>query len=71
MTIEFNDFIIFILLCSLVAASYWLGYQFSINKAIEGTFKVLEQEDIIRIVEVNGEIEVYSGNKFYDGDENG
>lgn len=69
--IDYQDIMIAVLLCSLVGACFWLGYQYSIERAVENTLKVLEDEDIIRLIETNGELEVYSGSKIYDGDKNG
>ncbi len=52
----------------LVGLCFYAGYKFALQRAIEQTLMVLEDDDIIRLVnKPNGEIEVYSGTKFYNG----
>lgn len=64
-----NDFAIIGLLVFLVILCFYLGYKYALDKALQITLTVLEEEKIIRLVEINGEIEVYSGSKIYNGDD--
>lgn len=65
-----HDVVILVLLLVLVGISFYLGTKFTFNQivehAVDHVFAELEKEGIIRLVEENGEIEVYSGNKFYE-----
>ena len=52
----------------LVAASFYAGYcffEYRIGNVIEAMLIQLEDERIIRIVEEDGEHEIYSGSKPY------
>lgn len=56
------------LVFTLVAASFYAGYcffEYRIGNVIEKMLIQLEDERIIRIVEEDGEHEIYSGSKPY------
>jgi hypothetical protein len=64
----YNDLMIGSLLISIVGLSFYAGYKYAYYKVIDSTLTVLEEDNIIRLIELsNGEIEVYSGTKFYNG----
>lgn len=61
--------LIVVLLLALVALSFYAGHQFAIPRVTESLLTILKEDNIIRFVEkADGEIEVYSGYKFYNGD---
>lgn len=63
----YNDITIISLLVFLVGTCFWLGYKYAMNRAFEVTITILEKDNIIRLVEDDeGELEVYSGSKFYN-----
>ena len=52
-----------------MGCTFYAGYQFAIPRVTEGVLEVLKQEQIIRLVEdEDGEVEVYSGYKYYQGE---
>lgn len=58
-----------VLLLALVGFSFYAGHQFAIPRVTESLLTILKEDNIIRFVEkADGEIEVYSGYKFYNGD---
>ena len=64
----YDNIIILGCLGGLVAASFYLGYKHALHNLIEFTvdkvFNQLEKEGVIELVEENGSVQVYSGNKF-------
>jgi len=61
--------LIVLLLLALVGLSFYAGHQFAIPRVTESLLTILKEDNIIRFVEKpDGEIEVYSGYKFYNGD---
>ena len=63
-----SDFLTLALLFLLVALSFYAGYTFTVKQSIENTLTILKEDGIIRMVESDdGEIEIYSGYKFYEG----
>ena len=62
----YNELMVGSLLLAVVGLSCYAGYKYAYYKVIDTTLMVLEEDNIIRLIELpNGEIEVYSGNKFY------
>lgn len=56
-----------VLLLALVGLSFYAGYQYAVPKVAETLLTILHQDNIIRLVErEDGEVEVYSGYKFYN-----
>lgn len=63
----YYNFTIVVCLLALVGASFYAGYKWAVHRVIESTLQVLQDDNIIRLVEDhNGNIEVYSGTKFYN-----
>jgi hypothetical protein len=63
----YYNFTIVVCLLALVGASFYAGYKWAVLRVIESTLQVLQDDNIIRLVEDhNGDIEVYSGTKFYN-----
>lgn len=55
------------LLISIVGLSFYAGYKYAYYKVIDSTLTVLEEDNIIRLIELpDGDVEVYSGTKFYN-----
>ena len=64
------DILTMVLLFTLMGCVFWAGYQFAIPRVTEQVLNLLREDHIIRFVEdEDGEVEVYSGYKFYQGDE--
>jgi len=64
----YNDLMIGSLLISIVGLSFYAGYKYAYYKVIDSTLTVLEEDNIIRLIELpDGDVEVYSGTKFYNG----
>ena len=62
----YNELMVGSLLLAVVGLSFYAGYKYAYYKVIDTTLMVLEEDNIIRLIELpNGEIEVYSGTKFY------
>ena len=62
------DIFTLVLLVVLMGCVFYAGYEFAIPRVTEQVLEVLRQDHIIRFVEQeDGEIEVYSGYKFYNG----
>jgi hypothetical protein len=60
------DILTLVLLVMLMCCVFYAGYQFAIPRVTEKVLDVLREDHIIRLVEQeDGEIEVYSGYKFY------
>jgi len=56
-----------VLLLALVGLSFYAGHQYAVPKVTETLLTILQQDNIIRLVEhEDGEVEVYSGYKFYN-----
>ena len=54
------------LLLAVVGLSCYAGYKYAYYKVIDSTLTVLEEDNIIRLIELpDGDVEVYSGTKFY------
>ena len=63
----YYNFTIVVCLLALVGASFYAGYKWAVHRVIESTLQVLQDDNVIRLVEDhNGDIEVYSGTKFYN-----
>lgn len=63
----YYNFTIVVCLLALVGASFYAGYMWTVHRVIDSTLQVLQDDNIIRLVEDhNGDIEVYSGTKFYN-----
>jgi|TARA_R110000744_G_scaffold229490_1_gene347507 hypothetical protein len=63
----YNDLMIGSLLISIVGLSFYAGYKYAYYKVIDSTLTVLEEDNIIRLIELpDGDVEVYSGTKFYN-----
>lgn len=53
---------------SLVFLSFYAGYQFALPRIIENVLDTLHEDKIIRMIEEDdGEVNIYSGTKFYNG----
>jgi|TARA_R110000796_G_scaffold56071_1_gene130269 hypothetical protein len=62
----YNDLIIGGMLLAVVGLSFYAGYKYAYFRVIDSTLTVLQEDNIIQLVELpDGEIEVYSGTKFY------
>tara|TARA_R110000823_G_scaffold245498_1_gene369569 strand:- start:110 stop:313 length:204 start_codon:yes stop_codon:yes gene_type:complete len=62
----YNDIIIGGMLLAVVGLSFYAGYKWAYLKVIDSTLTVLHEDNIIQLVELpDGEVEVYSGTKFY------
>ena len=60
-----NEIMIGGLLVALVALCFYVGYKFAVNRSIEAILLLLE--NVIRMIDMpDGEIEIYSGTKFYN-----
>ena len=65
-----SDFLTISLLLLLVGLSFYAGHIFTIKRVTENLLTLLKEEGIIRLVEdEDGETEIYSGYKFYQGKE--
>ena len=63
-----SDFLTISLLLLLVGLYYYAGHIFTIKRVTENLLTLLKEEGIIRLVEdEDGETEIYSGYKFYQG----
>mgnify|MGYP003112744871 FL=1 len=63
------DILTLSLVLILMGCTFYAGYQFAIPRVTEGVLEVLKQQQIIRLVEdEDGEVEVYSGYKYYQGE---
>jgi len=63
----YYNFTIIVCLLGLVGVSAYAGYKWAVSRVLESTLIVLEQDNIIRLVHLpDGDIEVYSGTKFYN-----
>ena len=63
-----SDFFTISLLLLLVGLSFYAGHIFTIKRVTENLLTLLKEEGIIRLVEdEDGETEIYSGYKFYQG----
>ena len=63
-----SDFLTISLLLLLVGLSFYAGHIFTIKRVTENLLTLLKEEGIIRLVEdEDGEPEIYSGYKFYQG----
>ena len=63
------DIFTLVLLVVLMGCVFYAGYEFAVPRVTEKVLEVLREDHIIRFVEQeDGEIEVYSGYKFYKGD---
>tara|TARA_B100000519_G_C14136648_1_gene387836 strand:+ start:733 stop:933 length:201 start_codon:yes stop_codon:yes gene_type:complete len=63
-----SDFLTISLLLLLVGLSFYAGHIFTIKRVTENLLTLLKEEGIIRLVEdEDGETEIYSGYKFYQG----
>ena len=63
-----SDFLTISLLLLLVGLSFYAGNIFTIKRVTENLLTLLKEEGIIRLVEdEDGETEIYSGYKFYQG----
>ncbi len=63
------DIFTLVLLIILLCCVFYAGYQFAIPRVTERTLEILREDHIIRLVEdEDGEVEVYSGYKYYKGD---
>lgn len=62
-----NEIMIGGLLVALVALCFYVGYKFAVNRSIEAILLLLEKDNVIRMIDMpDGEIEIYSGTKFYN-----
>ena len=63
-----SDFLTISLLLLLVGLSFYAGHIFTIKRVTENLLTLLKEEGIIRLVDdEDGETEIYSGYKFYQG----
>ena len=63
-----SDFLTISLLLLLVGLSFYAGHIFTIKRVTENLLTLLKEEGIIRLVYYeDGETEIYSGYKFYQG----
>ena len=63
-----SDFLTISLLLLLVGLSFYAGHIFTIKRVTENLLTLQKEEGIIRLVEdEDGETEIYSGFKFYQG----
>ena len=63
-----SDFLTISLLLLLVGLSFYAGHIFTIKRVTENLLTLMKEEGIIRLVEdEDGETEIYSGYKFYQG----
>ena len=63
----YNELMVGSLLISIVGLSFYAGYKYAYYKVIDSTLTVLEEDNIIRLIELpDGDVEVYSGTKFYN-----
>ena len=63
------DLLIIGSLLFLVGLSFYAGYQFALPRVVEAVLTSMNEEQIIRMIEGDdGDIEIYSGYKFYKGD---
>ena len=63
----YDSIMIGFLLLALVGLSFYAGHQYAIPRVVEEILKVLHNDKIIRLIEqADGEVEVYSGSKFYN-----
>jgi len=65
----YDSILIGLLLFALVGLSFYAGHQFAIPRVTEMVLMVLHNDRIIRLIELeDGEVEVYSGSKFYNSE---
>jgi len=63
----YDSIMIGLLLFTLVGLSFYAGHQYAIPRVTEAVLMVLHNDRIIRLIELeDGEVEVYSGSKFYN-----
>jgi|TARA_R110000796_G_scaffold65603_2_gene151499 hypothetical protein len=62
----YNEFMMLFLLLVIVGLCFHAGYKWAFTKVIDSTLMALEEDRIIRLIELpNGDTEIYSGTKFY------
>lgn len=63
----YDSIMIGLMLLALVGLSFYAGHQYAIPRVTEAILMVLHNDKIIRLIELDdGEVEVYSGSKFYN-----
>ena len=63
------DIFTLVLLVVLMGCVFYAGYEFAVPRVTEQVLNLLREDHIIRFVEdADGEVDVYSGYKFYKGD---
>ena len=65
----YDSIMIGFFLFALVGLSFYAGHLYAIPRVTEAVLMVLHNDRIIRLIELeDGEVEVYSGSKFYNSE---